>query len=741
MTSTPARARYLAALVATLLCACDSSDSRSAVSVHPPEAVVPLLGQAAFAATAPAVTWRVAEGAAGGEISPDGVYRAPGSTGRFTVVAVEPISGATGSATVAVVAPSGTTATHGLAIPSGHPRLWFDAERLARARAWYRNNPFTPSEWRGLQWASFALRGLLNDEPAQCQTAVNWALSFTPTAPFYDQLRWYGQDVALIFDWCYSTFTPAQRTALISKWNGLFTTNMNYSWAATGGVTGTRSGPFGNYYWGVLRGDLLWALATYDENPAAESFLDDALGARYAGEFVPASRTTQRGGVATDSSHYGPYTREYATIAFETARLFGRDLWAETPWWQESVFAIIYGTAPTQSTQVHGGAAASSWDYFPFGDEESWNTSSSNGGNQAKLSTLGNFMTIEAARWAAVDTGRYASQWLATVMPQVDQHVSAVTPSLPAPRSFASLPLDYHAAGPSYLYGHSSSDWAAGTAFALHLGYGAVEGHVHDDFGSWQLWRGGRWISRETTEYSQSIAGYAGGSAVGVISPVAHNSLLVGGVGPSHGRALAGTGLPSTTRLQSATGFTFASVDLSATYPSAATRVVRDFVFVRDLETLVVFDRIQADGGGRTRSFLAHCENAWTAVDGQRRACTTGSQALALTTLVPAAPTYRVVVEGGAYGQHRLEVDDAPGTTQSYMLHVLQAKPSSAASLSASVSDDGSSYTVSLDATHSITFAKGMASSGGSITLGGVTRALREDVQPMRVTDAGPVWQ
>jgi hypothetical protein len=34
-----------------------------------------------------------------------------------------------------------------------------------------------------------------------------------------------------------------------------------------------------------------------------------------------------------------------------------------------------------------------------------------------------------------------------------------------------------------------------------------------------------------------------------------------------------------------------------------------------------------------------------------------------------------------------------------------------------------------------------MASSGGSITVGGATTPFRTTVQPITVTDAGPAWQ
>jgi hypothetical protein len=113
-----------------------------------------------------------------------------------------------------------------------------------------------------------------------------------------------------------------------------------------------------------------------------------------------------------------------------------------------------------------------------------------------------------------------------------------------------------------------------------------------------------------------------------------------------------------------------------------------------------------------------------------------------MTTLLPAQRTYRVVREGTAsHSQHRIEVDTTPGTTQSYILTVLQAKDAAAPGLMPSVVDTGSVFVVTLDGSSSIRFDKGITSSGGSITLGGTMTRFRTTVQTMRVTDAGPVWQ
>jgi len=108
---------------------------------------------------------------------------------------------------------------------------------------------------------------------------------------------------------------------------------------------------------------------------------------------------------------------------------------------------------------------------------------------------------------------------------------------------------------------------------------------------------------------------------------------------------------------------------------------------------------------------------------------------------VPASSTRQSITEGApSVGQYRLEVTDS-GSAQSYFLHVLQARAATDANLSPSVTDNGSSYAVTLDGTHSLVFNKGMTSTGGSITIGGSTTSLRTTVQPISYTDDGPIWQ
>jgi hypothetical protein len=217
-----------------------------------------------------------------------------------------------------------------------------------------------------------------------------------------------------------------------------------------------------------------------------------------------------------------------------------------------------------------------------------------------------------------------------------------------------------------------------------------------------------------------------------------------------------------TLRSQSGADHAFAAVDLSKAYRSTdrsrperdtpwAKTVVREFVFVRPLETLVVFDRLEAqDGAGVTaanvrKTFLLHLEVAPTAASGGTVVATNGDQTLKVTTLLPTTPlAYRTVAEGGAVGQQRVEITTS-GEAQTHFLNVLQARGSAESDLQASVADTGATFELAL--THptkgsaKIVFAKGMTSAGGSVQVGAAAPvALPSDVQRIEVTDAGPVW-
>lgn len=709
------------------------------LEVSPPQATLAPGATQAFAASrsgqaVTAVTWSV-EPAAGGAITAAGAYTAPAVEGTYTVVATEDGSGQRATATVTVAALVATS--HGMAIPAAHPRLWFNPERLARARAWLAAHPFTPptSEDRDGGYGDVALHGLLTDNATgSCTRAITWGLSRLGDVDdtggvACDACRWTGEQLILIYDWCYPHFTPAQRTTYRTAMAAGLQAWSRKSW---GGPEMFQN----NYYWGYLRNELEWSIASYDDDPAwAEAMLDWVFAQRLAQGFDPSTAPTgaSRGGVASEGSEYGPVVGAYPLIPFVTANLLGRNLYEETPFWREAVYALIYATTPAPTTIPD--AAGTGYTVFPFSDDDTWTSRF-----QAQTHYYPDFMTTMASYWSGLNVGRHARQWATMVGVTPWRHVQAVDVATP-PLGFASLPLDFYAAGPRYLYGRNA--WGpTATTFMLQLGDAAEStiGHQHGDYGTFQIWRNGRFVSRESVGYAgggdTDIAGYGGAGTVDGALGIAHNTVLINGANP--GPQYSGPAAV-VERLESAPGYTYAVVDLVP--PSTRMQEWRrEFVFVRGLETLVVLDRLQA-AAGTTRTFVNHCETAPVVSGNNRATCTVGTQALTMSTLVPAQRSYRVVDEGAhVYSQHRIEVDTTPGTAQSYIVTVLQAHDAGATPLTPTVAEDGTSYTVTLNGATSVTFAKGMTSTGGSVRIGGASTPLRTTVQTMAVTGDGPTW-
>jgi hypothetical protein len=385
-------------------------------------------------------------------------------------------------------------------------------------------------------------------------------------------------------------------------------------------------------------------------------------------------------------------------------------------------------------------------------------------------------MTVLACQWSNLPLGHYARRWLNVVKPQVSRHVAAVD-SGGMEQDFNGLPLDYYAPGVGYSYAKTS--WGrAGTALQLQLGMPVGVWHRHLDAGTFQLWRNGQWLSKEFTGYSESIQGYDG-EAEDASRTVAHNGILFGGIGLVNAYA---DGPPKVLRLESAAQYFFAAVDLSAMYrahgsshrdrddnPYAGT-AIREFVFVKPLETVVILDRLRSvsdvlpgdtvhrpdSPNNVAKTFLIHFPQQ-PIVFANRVTETNGAQVLEATTLIPSSATYKVIDESqfaGAkarsnYYQYRVEVETR-GQAESYFLHVLQARDAAGGSLTSQVSEGVGSFTLTLQhgslGSAKIVFNKGMVSSGGTFgysasAVPATLTPLLRGVQGIQVTDSGPAWE
>lgn len=661
--------------------------------------------------------------------------------------------------------------THGFTIAPGHPRLWWTPSRLAQAQRWLAAHPFSPgkADYLEIAW-KHAVAG------TSCADAVSWAAGWAPpagqvttTAAGSDDMRWYAEDAMLVFDWCHDQWTPAQRSAFVGHMNTWVGNVEQQTWGGLyDGVWMAQS----NYFWGNLRNELEWGIVSYGDNGTADRFIDHALATRWAKGFVPTTTSSAAGGSTDEGGDYGATIFQYPIIPLATVGLGGRDLYGETRYFKEGVYWIVYATTPAPTYNVADGS--STYTLNPFADEELF----AGGGTLSQRTYYQDFMNFASNTWSALGVGKHARQWVNTVgatLPPPDRYILAQDQA-PAAAPFSSLPLDYYATGLQYLFGRTA--WNASSSYFMwQMGAPEISGHNHVDVGNFNLWRGGRWLSRETTGYANGIAGYGykNRASDDTYSILAHNAVVFGTalydddvkLMPSVPR-----GSPVVRRLESAAGYTYADVDLTSAYlwstnyasynRGAVVHVERELLFLRALETTVVLDRLTTgdvtrgpDAGTKAanevNTFVIHFETNPALEDATHLTATNGAQALRLTTLVPSSPAARrVISEGGAVGQYRVEIDTA-GAAQRYFLHVLQGRDASAANLTASVVDSAptnpasGTFTVTLHPTAGadtvLVFNKGQTSNGGSLALAGAApAALRADVQPISYTDDGPAW-
>jgi hypothetical protein len=602
-----------------------------------------------------------------------------------------------------------------------------------------------------------------------------------------DNMRRNGEWIMLVLDWLApgcgraQCLTSAQVTTLTNNWNTWQSNQDNV--IQTWGNVGM---PANNYFAGQFRNDFDFGVATYGNNSNAVTNLNYGVNSRWPDllNFVSPSGTGKNGshGYALHSQEgggeYGRYSLNYYALPLASSALLGRDMWTETTAFKSGVFQTIYNTMPTIST------SRSMWDMFTWGDDENWqagagcgyqshNGPDGHGGCGASSQYYGDFMQAAANEFPGTAVGKLARQWISTVNPAIGPIHKSVDPG-GSSQAYSTMPLDYYSSGAQYMY--SRSDWtASGTSMLWQMGlYNGDNvlsvswggGHSHQDAGTFQAFRKGVPIIRETMAYSETVAGYNGAGTADAATGFAHNIPFVGGQASINVFGGCSDGPGVVKRLETQPNYSFAVTDLTLTYKNNVcdsghperqnpyvVSAVREYYYLRGISTLVIVDRLQTDVATRSTTFVSHCETTPT-VSSATVACIDGAQEALYTALAPAAPTIAVVTENAnganaANWQYRIEANNAsPGNVVSYNIYTIQLGDASGFSaLTPGVVDSSpgnpssGTFTITLDANDSLVINKGTASSGGTIKAAGSTNALATTVQGMTITDSGPAWQ
>jgi hypothetical protein len=695
---------------------------------------------------------------------------------------------------MAILSATATNTIAGLNIPTGHPRLFWNAGRVTTAQAWVKSASYAglTTNFRPLDDYDVAFTCFVMNVSAACTQAITDAVSFSPSSPNGagtgdDSMRALGEQRILIRDWLYpgcgkaSCLASGQVATFDTNWS-LWQSNQDAPTQTWGNV----GMPSSNYFCGQFRNDFDFGIASYIDNKNAKANLEYGAVNRWNDllSFVSPTGTGKNGTLGyglysqEGGGEYGRYCLNYYAVALASSALLGRDMWTETTAFKSGVLQTIYNTMLVQTT------SRNMWDGFTWADDENWangtgcgyishNGPDGHGGCGMSSQYYGDFMQAAATEYNATNIGKYARQWISTVNPAIGPLFKSVDSGGTA-LAFSNLPLDYYSAGAQYMYVHDT--WAStGTTMLWQMGLNqggnpsptlAIgTGHWHIDAGTFQASRKGVNIIRETMGYSETVAGYNGAGTTSAAGGLAHNVPLVGGqAGVIAQEYSDGPGIVK--RLETQPNYAFAATDLTPTYHnnvvdssypsrenSFAVSVVREYYYFRAINTLVILDRLQTDTAPRSTTFVSHCETSPTVVSATVK-CIDGTQEALYTALLPAAPAIKIVTENAnganaANWQYRIEANNSnPGNVVSYNIYTIQLGDASGfGALTPGIVDStpgspsSGTFTITLDANNSLVINKGIASTGGTIKAAGSTNALATAVQGMTITDSGPVWK
>lgn len=350
------------------------------------------------------------------------------------------------------------TVTHGFTIPTAHPRLLWNASRIAQAQSWLTAHPFTPNsdDYLNVAWKHVVAN-------TDCSSAITYAMNmevptgeYSPSGNGADYARWNGETVILIYDWCYDQLTTQQKSDFLNNiassgkgWNDYLAGINQQGW---GGPAMTDS----NYNWGNLRNDIEYGIATYTENTTfAETVLDDGIDTRWTQYFVPAALLPKLvGGVPGEGDAYGTSIMSSAMVPFLSMGLLGRDIFSESGFFKQFIYYEIYATTPAPTHPVNSG---NSWYYVqPYGDDEQF----VDGGMLHIRTANQDIMNFFSNYFSTINIGKDARQWVNTV--GADAGTKATSNWIlaqdlsPSARATSNLPLDYYASGIQFLYGRKA---------------------------------------------------------------------------------------------------------------------------------------------------------------------------------------------------------------------------------------------------------------------------------------------
>jgi hypothetical protein len=590
-----------------------------------------------------------------------------------------------------------------------------------------------------------------------------------PAMSVFNRSRWWGESYGLTVDWIYPYLSAEDKATIRTvflRWadentNATVTGEFNHP-QPIGVVNDPQliSNPYGtrwainNYFAAHMRNIGLMALsfdAADDPDGALTGYLASATGAwLYMVDTL--LRGESRGGMSPEGFEYSPQAMSYVIQFLLALRTAGQDdpaRWGpqvvveNQPFWDDLIAATLNSNSPRTVLidDYTGPVYQPAW----YGDGQNYQ-----GPDYIDLfgslgvydQLAGNAKRLNAARWMQTNYPPGGAESLLyrasgnEDRPETILHFLLFDPAAPAltdPRE--GLPPNWFAPGIGRVL--ARTDWGQDAAwFTWSLGWQNID-HQHADGLSFEFYRKGEWLTKESTGYGYTIAcsDYHNtlsleNNPTGIEDPSdwrypvwkSGSQWLYVSDDPPGGKILA---------LSIMSDYVYTLGDATALYNAAyheanqITHASRSTIWLAP-DVVVVYDRATTRDAGFFKRFWLQLPTE-ARVSGQQSTVTTASgQQLFVTTLLPADATIAMdtsppLQDEPAYYDvmhFRLKVEATGAPADVRFLHVLQGADAGAAALATQViaSSGGTAYAGALVGTTAVVFPQSLGEEPQSVT-------------------------
>jgi len=459
-------------------------------------------------------------------------------------------------------------------------------------------------------------------------------------------------NVALVYDWCHELLTPAQRerwTAYANQavWNVWNPTRARWGNAVYPWTGWSIDNPSNNYYYSFLRATMLLGLATHDENPQAQEWIQLFREAKIERQLLPTFSRDLAGGGSREGTGYGTAMKNLFQLYDWWQRSTGEPIGSRTPHTLASMAHLMHSIVPTLDRLA------------PTGDHARESSAALFDYHREYLLTLMALFPDEPLSGVAATLLDKSS--VARMKYGFMYYVDFLyeQPELKT-RPLSDLATTYWAPGTGQLMMRSS--WQPSATYANFICGPYTESHAHRDQGSFVIYRG-TWLAVDANVFSHS----------GIEQDEELHNLVRFEAGGTTIKQRYGTTC-ALTALADSPPYTYATARMTAAYKGQAAIVEseREFLFIKP-DTFVVFDRAVAANSATRRIWTLNLGGSPT-VEGDAIRFVEGKNRLDVIRISPAGAATTVrnwpELRKGMRAGVLVDVADSNGSA-SMFLHVL----------------------------------------------------------------------